>query len=99
MKEVLVPILDKQGNIASWKHTYRNIWQIENMSRNVKIKSDICIEKKDNILVLDSMERIRRHRESKKAFEHEKKLTVDTEYKLRHENQQKLIAKKSIKVQ
>lgn len=86
--KVCVPVVDKQGQITSWKETTRNQWSIEKKS----LSQDYSQEDKEAVykIKLDSPERISRHLASKKQFEHEKRMLLDSKYKLAYEQAAKL---------
>lgn len=94
--KISVPIIDKDGKILDWKETYRNQWQIANISNPIEQKIELAngvIEgglSKNQEIKLNSRERIKAHIAAKKEFNHAKNMLLSPEYKQKYEEEQKL---------
>lgn len=94
--KIFVPIIDKDGKILDWKETHRNQWQIENLSHSIEQKIELSNKvteehlSKNQEIKLNSRERIKAHITAKKAFDHEKNMLLNQEYKQKYEEEQKL---------
>ncbi len=94
--KISVPIIDKDGKMFGWKETNRNQWEIENLSNPIEKKIELGSEvteespSKNQEIQLNSRERIKTHIAAKQEFDHEKNMTLDSEYKQKYEEEQKL---------